>query len=64
MQESINNADVVRKFILRYLSTHLTDNIWNILTTITHRDVFNKIIELKKSLNNVSIILINVITVP
>jgi hypothetical protein len=52
----LNNADVVKKFIFRYLSAPLTDGFWNILVDITNKDKFNKFIELNKFLNNVCII--------
>jgi len=52
----------VKKFIFRYLNLPLIDDIWNILMTKTNRDIFNKIIELKKFLNNVCIIRVKVIT--
>jgi hypothetical protein len=53
----LNDADVVKKFIFRYLSAPLTDGFWNILVNITNKDKFNKIIELNKFLSNVCIIL-------
>jgi len=36
------NADVVRKFIFRYLSVPLTDGLWNIFINITNKDITNK----------------------
>jgi hypothetical protein len=56
---NLNNADVVKKFIFRYLSVPLPDGVGNILMTKTNRDIFNKIIELNKFLNNVCIIRVN-----
>jgi hypothetical protein len=50
------NADVVKKFIFRYLSVPLNDGSRNIFTHITNKDIPNKIIELNKFLNNVCII--------
>ena len=55
----LHNADVVKKFIFRYLGVPLTDGLWNILLNITNKDIFNKIIELNKFLNNVCIISVN-----
>jgi hypothetical protein len=52
----LNNADVVKKFIFRYLSVPLPDGIGNILVNKTNKDKFNKFIELNKFLNNVCII--------
>ncbi|OGW43705.1 MAG: hypothetical protein A2Y66_06305 [Nitrospirae bacterium RBG_13_41_22] len=49
----------MKKFIFRYLNVPLTDDIWNILMTKTNRNIINKIIELKKFLNNVCIIRVN-----
>jgi len=51
-----NNADVVKKFIFRYLGVPLTDGSWNTLMTITNKDILNKFIKLNKFLNNVCII--------
>jgi hypothetical protein len=51
-----NNADVVKKFIFRYLSVPLPDGIGNILVNRTYKNKFNKIIELNKFSNNVCII--------
>jgi hypothetical protein len=42
----LHNADVVKKFIFRYLSVLLTDGLWNIFMNITNKDIPNKIIEL------------------
>jgi hypothetical protein len=50
------NADVVKKFIFRYLDSHLTNVLRNILVNKTYKDIPNKIIELNKFLNNVCII--------
>jgi len=36
----LNNADVVKKFIFRYLNGPLTDDVWNILMIKTNRDNF------------------------
>jgi hypothetical protein len=36
-----NNADVVKKFIFRYLSVLLTDGLWNILIDKTNKDIPN-----------------------
>jgi hypothetical protein len=57
------NADVVKKFIFRYLSVPLTDGYWNIFMDITNKDIPNKlslrvIDELNKFLSNVCIILV------
>jgi hypothetical protein len=43
-----NNADVVKKFIFRYLDSPLTDGSRNILVNITDKDIPNKFIELNK----------------
>jgi hypothetical protein len=51
-----NNADVVKKFIFRYLDLPLTNDSLNILVNITNKDVFNKFIELNKFLSSVCII--------
>jgi hypothetical protein len=58
------NADVVKKFIFRYLSVPLTDGYWNIFMDITNKDIPNKLSlrvvdELNKFLSNVCIILVN-----
>ncbi|HKZ56897.1 MAG TPA: hypothetical protein VJ024_04255, partial [Thermodesulfovibrionales bacterium] len=37
-----NNADVVKKFIFRYLSVPLTDGYWNIFMDITNKDIPNR----------------------
>ncbi len=50
------NADVVKKFIFRYLDLPLTNGSENILVNITNKDIPNKIIELNKFLSNVCII--------
>jgi hypothetical protein len=39
----LHNADVVKKFIFRYLSVPLTDGYWNILMDITNKDIPNKL---------------------
>jgi len=51
-----SNADVVKKFIFRYLDLPLRNDSWNILVGITNKDIFNKFIELNKFLSNVCII--------
>jgi hypothetical protein len=51
-----NNADVVKKFIFRYLDLPLTDGSWNILVNITNKDILNKFIELNKFFHNIYII--------
>jgi len=38
----LHNADVVKKFIFRYLSAPLTDGYWNIFMDITNKDIPNK----------------------
>jgi hypothetical protein len=38
----LHNADVVKKFIFRYLSVPLTDGLWNIFMIITNKDIPNK----------------------
>jgi len=52
----LHNADVVKKFIFRYLNVPLTDGYWNIFMDIINKDIPNKFIELNKFLNNVCII--------
>jgi len=52
----LNNADVVKKFIFRYLNVLLTDGFWNIFVDITNKDIPNKFIELNKFLSNICII--------
>ena len=52
----MNNADVVRKFIFRYLSVPLTNSITNIFINRTDKNNLNKFIELNKFLGNVGII--------
>ena len=37
----LHNADVVKKFIFRYLSVPLTDGYWNIFMNITNKDISN-----------------------
>jgi hypothetical protein len=54
-----NNADVVKKFIFRYLDLPLTNGAWNILVNITNKDILNKFIELNKFLTNVCVIQVN-----
>ena len=51
-----NNADVVKKFIFRYLDLPLTNGSRSILLNITNKDIPNKFIELNKFLYNVCII--------
>jgi hypothetical protein len=55
----LNNADVVKKLIFRYLSLPLTNSIENIFINRTNKDNLNKIIELNKFLSNVCIIRVN-----
>jgi len=38
----LHNADVVKKFIFRYLSVPLIDGYWNIFMNITNKDIPNK----------------------
>jgi hypothetical protein len=38
----LHNADVVKKFIFRYLTAPLTDGYWNIFMDITNKDIPNK----------------------
>jgi hypothetical protein len=38
----LNNADVVKKFIFRFLSVPLTDGLWNIFMIIMNKDIPNK----------------------
>jgi len=52
----LHNADVVKKFIFRYLNVPSTDGLWNIFMNITIKDIPNEIIELNKFLSNVCII--------
>jgi hypothetical protein len=52
----LDNADVVKKFIFRYLSVPLTDGLWNIFVNKTNKDITNNFIELNKFLSNVCII--------
>jgi hypothetical protein len=52
----LHNADVVKKFIFRYLDSPLTDGLRNILVNITHKDIPEKFIELNKFLSNVCFI--------
>jgi hypothetical protein len=42
-KNAFNNADVVRKFIFRYLSVPLTYGLRNILVSITNKDTPNKL---------------------
>jgi len=37
----LHNADVVKKFIFRYLSVPLTDGFWNIFMSNTNKDISN-----------------------
>jgi len=37
----LHNADVVRKFIFRYLSVPFTDGYWNIFMDFTNKDILN-----------------------
>jgi len=39
----LHNADVVKKFIFRYLSVPLTDSSWNIFMDTTNKDISNKL---------------------
>jgi len=39
----LHNADVVKKFIFRYLSVLLTDGYQNIFMDITNKDIPNQI---------------------
>ena len=60
----LHNADVVKKFIFRYLNVPLTNGLWNIFMNITDKDIPNKsslrvVDELNKFLSNVCIIWIN-----
>jgi hypothetical protein len=59
----LNNADVVKKFIFRYLDLPLTNGSRNILVIITNKDILNKFIELNKFLSNVCIIKVNIIEI-
>jgi hypothetical protein len=52
----LNNVDVVKKFIFRYLDLPLTNGSGNTLVNITDKDIPNKFIDLNKFLNNVCII--------
>ena len=38
----LHNADVVKKFIFRYLNVPLTDGLRNIFMNITNKDIPNK----------------------
>jgi len=38
----LQNEDIVKKFIFRYLSVPLTDGLWNIFMEITNKDIPNK----------------------
>ena len=60
----LHNADVVKKFIFRYLNVPLTDGLRNIFMNITNKDTPNKsslrvVDELNKFLSNVCIIWVN-----
>jgi len=59
----LHNADVVKKFIFRYLNIPLTDGLWNIFMDITNKDIPKQIIGLNKFLNNVCIIWVNLIII-
>jgi hypothetical protein len=50
------NADVVKKFVFRYLDLPLTNSPGNTLVNITGKDIPNKFIDLNKFLKNVCII--------
>jgi hypothetical protein len=39
----LHNADVVKKFIFRYLSVPLNNGYWNIFMAITNKDFPNKL---------------------
>jgi len=39
----VNNADVVKKFIFRYLDLPLTSSSRNILVNITNKDISNNL---------------------
>jgi len=58
----LHNADVVKKFIFRYLNVPLTDGYRNIFIDITNKDISNKSIELNKFLNNVCIMWVKVLS--
>jgi len=47
----LNNADVVKKFIFRYLDLPLTNGSRNILVNMRKKDILNKFIELNKFLS-------------
>jgi hypothetical protein len=55
----LNTADVVNKFIFRYLSEPLNYGYWNIFMDLKIKYIPNKFIELNKFLNNVCIIWVN-----
>ena len=59
----LNNVDVVKKFIFRYLDLPLTNGSQNILVDIAKEDILNKFIELNKFLSNVCIIRVNLLLV-
>lgn len=56
----LNNADVVKKLIFRYLSVPLTNGIANIFMNKTNKNNLDKFIELNKFLSNVCIIRVKV----
>jgi len=58
----MKDADVVKKFIFRYLSVPLTDGCWNNLVRITKENHFNNIIELNKFLNNEPLVKVLIVT--
>jgi hypothetical protein len=55
----LDNADVVKKFIFRYLSVPLTNGIANIFINRTNKNNLDIFIELNKFLSNVCIIRLN-----
>jgi hypothetical protein len=52
----LNKADVVKKFIFRYLNVPLMNDIANIFINNTNKNNLNKFIELNKFLSNVCLI--------
>ena len=52
----LNNADVVKKLIFRYLNVPLTNGTANIFMNKTNKNSLNEFIELNKFLSNVCII--------
>ncbi len=55
----LNNADVVKKLIFRYLSVPLTNGIANIFINKINKNDLDILIELNKFLSNVCIIRFN-----